>query len=199
MHLRVMLPVCAILLTCQGCDKVRGYVSDKLRETRTSGDASNRGESGIEIAESEYSGFVSQKGSLVVVVFGADWCAPCRQLEPVLKRVAADFQDQVMLGKVNVDKARDVAVRNGVRILPDVRFFRDGREVHQFNGPQPESSLRALFTNLTEVSEVKESGVRSVLEKLGLPAKSDGPEDSTEDPAIRPMEKGWMPAGIEKR
>lgn len=202
MKIGVAFPLCAILLVIQGCEKTRDFFSKKASQTLSTYSKNY----GAELTEAEYQGFISQKGPLVVVNFGADWCKACHQLDPVLSRVAAEFGDDVKLGKLDVDKARNVAMQNGVKLLPDVRFFRNGRPVYQFNGTQPESELRETFKRLTESRDADEGRrPRTLMEKLLPNAIPEEPSETSETseleegPTIRPMEKDWMPPGIERR
>lgn len=194
--------ISAMMLLSQGCDKVRGIMTERSGQgANKSGSASFSGPV-VLLAEEDYPSFVNQKDILVVVNFGAAWCGPCRQLGPVLERVSSEFGDAVMLGKVDVDEARSVAMRNGVRSIPDVRFFRDGKLVHQFTGAQPESRIRETIQMLAEKAEDDDSQPESLIQRI-LPQREtdEKTESETEEkgPAIRPMEKDWLPPGIERR
>lgn len=70
----------------------------------------------------------------VVVDLWAPWCGPCQQLGPVLDQVADQLGERVILAKVDTDTEPDLAQRLGVRSIPDVRLYVDGREVDRFVG-----------------------------------------------------------------
>jgi thioredoxin 1 len=83
--------------------------------------------------------------ALVVVDFYADWCGPCRELNPVLEEIARKHADKATFYKVNVDRNRDLARAHRVSGIPHVMFIRRGEAVHSIIGVQPSDAyLRAI-------------------------------------------------------
>ncbi|MEW6349560.1 MAG: thioredoxin domain-containing protein [Thermodesulfobacteriota bacterium] len=76
----------------------------------------------------------------IVVDFYADWCPPCRVLEPVLKEVAKEFAGRVVIGKVNQDKSL-LGRRFGVSQLPTILIIKDGEVKQSFQGFQTKETL----------------------------------------------------------
>ncbi len=62
----------------------------------------------------------------VLVDFGADWCAPCRAMGPVVDQLAAEFEARAIVGKVDVDDQEALARRFGIGSIPSLLFFKDG-------------------------------------------------------------------------
>lgn len=85
------------------------------------------------------------KEKLVVIDFWADWCEPCKQLMPVLDKLAMEFSEQIILAKINCDEQQELAGQFGVRNLPTVALMKDGQPVDGFAGVQPESQIRDLI------------------------------------------------------
>lgn len=81
----------------------------------------------------------------VLVDFWADWCAPCRQLMPILSRLAEEFNGQFLLAKVDTESEQALAAQFGIRSLPTVQLFKDGQPVDQFMGALPEGQIREFL------------------------------------------------------
>ena len=81
----------------------------------------------------------------VLVDFWADWCEPCKNLMPVLEKLAVEYNGQFLLAKLNADEQQGIAAQLGVRSLPTVMLFKDGQPVDGFAGAQPETAVRELL------------------------------------------------------
>lgn len=81
----------------------------------------------------------------VVVDFWADWCAPCKQLMPLLEKLTDEYAGAFLLAKINADEQQGISQQLGVRSLPTVMVFKDGQPVDGFAGAQPETAVREML------------------------------------------------------
>jgi thioredoxin 1 len=73
---------------------------------------------------------VNSSLSTVVVDLWAEWCGPCKQITPILEEIAAEYADELLVTKVNVDENPDIAVRFGVQSIPTLLVI-DGGELRK--------------------------------------------------------------------
>ena len=85
----------------------------------------------------------------VVVDFYADWCGPCKRMEPVLEKVSQAYGGKVKVVKLNSDENQDLSLKYQVRGLPTLILFRAGQEVDRKLGFQSEQDLNKLMTTAT--------------------------------------------------
>ncbi len=79
----------------------------------------------------------------VLVDFWAEWCGPCKMLNPVLETLAAEQGDKAVIAKVNVDDAPELAERYGITAIPTLIVFKNGEPVKTLRGVQSKAVLIA--------------------------------------------------------
>lgn len=84
---------------------------------------------------------ILDQGKPVMLDFYADWCGPCVALMPRVEKLADEYQDDIIIAKVNVDKNRELSAQFGVRSIPALFFLRDSKVVDQVLGLQSQSAL----------------------------------------------------------
>jgi thioredoxin 1 len=95
-----------------------------------------------EVKHLDVSNFDTETSSGISLIdFWAEWCGPCKMLGPILDDLAADVGDDVVVAKVNVDDAQELASKYSVRSIPAIFILKDGEVVNQFVGVQDKQTL----------------------------------------------------------
>jgi len=101
-----------------------------------------------EVTDQNFEAEVLQSDTPVVVDFWAEWCAPCRQIAPIIGALAEEYSGKVKIYKMNVDESPQTPGKYGVRAIPTVLAFKGGQVVQQVQGARPKSAFDEMITSL---------------------------------------------------
>jgi thioredoxin 1 len=102
----------------------------------------------VTLTDDNFDTEVLQSEQPVLVDFWAAWCGPCRIIAPVIEELASDYEGRAKIAKLDVDFNPKVAMNFGVRSIPTLLFFKDGRVVDQMIGAAPKKTLSSKLESL---------------------------------------------------
>ncbi len=105
----------------------------------------------ITATEENFKSEVIESSQPVLVDFWAEWCGPCKMIAPAIEELAADFDGKAKVVKVNVDEQPKLAQEYGVRSIPTLLFFRDGKVAEQLVGAAQKDALAEKLNSLIAV------------------------------------------------
>ena len=101
----------------------------------------------LEVTDANFEELVNA-GKPMVLDFWAEWCGPCRMVSPIIDELATEYDGKVTIGKMDVDNNNDVVAQFGIRNIPTVLFFKDGKLVDKQVGAAQKSAFVAKIDAL---------------------------------------------------
>jgi thioredoxin len=97
------------------------------------------------VTDSSFRSEVKNSKIPVLVDFYADWCAPCKTVSPVIDKLSREFQGKIKVVKINIQDNQRVAQEYGVRSIPTVSIFKNGKSVASLIGAYPKTEYVKLI------------------------------------------------------
>jgi putative thioredoxin len=171
--------------------KARAEAANNAAKTPASPDGSPPPSDGsfvIEVTEATFQADVVERSLQVPVIVDlwAEWCGPCKQLSPVLERLAQAANGAWILAKVDVDANPRIAQLFGVQSIPTVVAIAGGQPVEAFAGAQPEPQIKQWLASLLDALRDRLPGIRA--------AEEGASADDAEEPAQEPEDLRFVAA-----
>lgn len=100
-----------------------------------------------QFTESNFDSEVINSEKPVLIDFWAVWCGPCKLITPEIEKLAEEKQNELKVGKLNVDENRDIAIKYGINSIPSLLLFKNGEVVKTLIGAMPKNKI------LSEISQ----------------------------------------------
>lgn len=143
-----------IVVPCDGCGTKNRIAYERLASSVRCGQCKRqlpRPSVPLEIASTaDFDRLVTRAQVPVVVDYWAPWCGPCRMVAPEVAKVAARNAGRLLVVKVNTDVLRDLGERFGIRSIPTLAVFAQGREVGRTAGARPADQIEAFVKQATD-------------------------------------------------
>ena len=138
-------------VACPACLKANRVPADRVGDGPKCGGCGTPLLDGKPVAldEASFDAFVGRTDLPVVVDFWAPWCAPCRVMAPAFEAASADLATRARFAKLNTEDAPGLAARFGIRSIPTLALFREGREVDRISGAMDARSLARWVSERT--------------------------------------------------
>jgi thioredoxin 1 len=166
-HLRssvlTLLGVAGLLISCSHKEAAEPSAPTQSTESAPAGDKSavvqtkdagvsstNRAAAGlITLTEKDFAETVLKSPMPFLVDFWAAWCGPCRMLSPIVEELAAEHGKDIRFGKLNVDEQGAIASKYGIRAIPTLLLFKDGKVAETVVGLKSKKELAAMLSKHT--------------------------------------------------
>ena len=99
----------------------------------------------VHIDDDKFKTEVLEQNGLVIVDFWAEWCAPCHMITPILEKISEEFDERISIKKINVDENQMTAAEFGIRSIPTLILFKDGKAVEQLIGVRPKEEIKRII------------------------------------------------------
>ncbi|OSC71851.1 co-chaperone YbbN [Streptomyces sp. Alain-F2R5] len=161
----------------------------------------------IDVDEARFESDVLQRSTEVPVVidFWAEWCEPCKQLSPVLERLAVEYNGRFLLAKIDVDANQMLMQQFGVQGIPAVFAVVAGQALPLFQGAAGEAQIRQTLDQLVQVAEQRfgltglavDPEAEPGAAPAAAPERPAGPHDAALEAAVRALDAGDLGGAVQ--
>lgn len=99
----------------------------------------------VTVSDAEFETSVIQNSKPAIVDFWAEWCQPCKMLSPTVEEIATEYDDKILVTKLNVDDNPATATKFGIRGIPTLLFFKGGQVVQQIVGVKTKAEIKKII------------------------------------------------------
>ncbi|WP_052865086.1 tetratricopeptide repeat protein [Streptomyces niger] len=189
--------------------KAAGEAKQKAEQSRAeaarTGRAPAAGRLVVDVDEAGFQQEILQRSTEVPVVidFWAEWCEPCKQLSPLLERLAGEYAGKFVLAKIDVDSNQALFQQFGVQGIPAVFAVVAGQPIPLFQGAAPEAQIRQVLDQLVQAAEQQFGIVGAPVDPAEQGAAEDaapvpaGPYDAVLEAATQALDSGDLGGAIQ--
>jgi thioredoxin len=99
----------------------------------------------VVLSKDNFGEIVNTKDKIVLVDFWAPWCMPCRAVAPVLAKLAGEYPDNLIVGKLNVDEQQEIAFEHKITSIPTIQIYKNGKIADAMVGARPYADFKAAI------------------------------------------------------
>lgn len=99
----------------------------------------------MNITKDNFNQIIVEEKRTAVIDFWAPWCTYCRRIAPAYEKIAEQYGETLLVGKINIDEAEEVAQQYQVEVIPTLIFFKDGKPVDRVVAPDSKAKIEAFL------------------------------------------------------
>ncbi len=136
-----------LTLRCQFCDTWNRVDAERAADRPKCGQCGRPMllDRPIKLTEESFNRTINESKVPILVDFYADWCGPCKMMAPAVDEVAHAYQGRALVAKLDTDRAQQVSASFGIRGIPTVIVFKDGKEAARQTGAVPKAVLEQML------------------------------------------------------